>query len=226
MVRLMKLELKKIHFLRYLLMSAAALLLAMFFVFVALNDSGSQKDTFDSAFRAVQMIFVFVYVIFFAVLVSALVISEYNNKTILLMFTYPLDRKKLMASKLLLITLFMASSILAGYVCCALFLVGVDRRLDLIAGEFSAEVLQSWISAALSSTVVFCCLGLWSFAAGMLRKSVTVTIVSSMVFIFLRQVVVSASVNYRESIRVVLAAVVITLLALWYTFRRKLTQID
>ncbi|MCM1050183.1 MAG: ABC transporter permease [Clostridiales bacterium] len=226
MAHLMKLELKKIHFLRYILISAGAIILAMFFVFVALNDSGSGKETFDSAFRAVQMIFAFVYVIFFAVLVSALVISEYNNKTILLMFTYPIDRKKIIVAKLLIIMLFMAVSILLGYVCCSLFIVGIDRRLDLIAGEFSKEVLKNWISAALYSTIVFCCLGLWSFAAGMIRKSVVVTIVSSIIFIYLRQIVITASENYQESLGLVLAVVIISVAALWYTFRCKIMEID
>ncbi|MCM1144495.1 MAG: ABC transporter permease [Blautia sp.] len=226
MKHLMRLELKKIHFLRYILISAAAILFAIFFIFVALNDSAGSKDTFDRAFRVVQMIFVFVYVIFFAVLVSALVISEYNHKTILLMFTYPIDRKKLIAAKLLLITLFIAVSVLVGYVCCALFIVGVDSRLDWIAGEFSLEVLKNWISAAFSSTVVFCCLGLWSFVAGMIKKSVTVTIVSSVIFIYLRQIVIAASENYQESIWVVLGAAAISAFALQYTFRRKIMQID
>lgn len=224
MTHLMKLELKKIHFLRYILISVGAILLSMYFIFVALNDTGD--NTFDNAFRAVQMIFAFVYVIFFAVLVSAMVISEYNNKTILLMFTYPVDRKKMLVSKLLIITLFMAASILIGYVCCSLFIVGIDLQFDLVVGEFSSEILKSWLYAALSSTIVFCCLGLWTFAAGMQRKSVTVTIVSSVIFIFLRQLVVASSENYQEAIGLVLADIAISLLALRYTFSKKIMEID
>ena len=172
------------------------------------------------------MIFAFVYVIFFAVLVSAVVISEYNNKTILLMFTYPVDKRKMILSKLLVITLFMAASMLIGYVCCSLFIVGMDRQSDLIVGEFSSEILRNWIFAALFSTIVFCCLGLWTFVAGMVKKSVTVTIVSSIIFIFLRQIVITSGENQQENIWMVLAAVIISLAALQYTFAKKITQID
>jgi len=226
MVHLMKLELKKIHFLRYIFISIVAIILCMFFVFVALNDTSDGTYTFENTFRAVQLIFAFVYVIFFAVLVSALVISEYNNKTILLMFTYPIDRKKIITSKLLIITLFMAVSMLTGYLCCSLFIIGVDRHLGLVTGEFSLEVLKNWGFAALSSTIVFCCLGLWSFAAGMIKKSVTVTIVSSIIFIYVRQIIITASENYQENVWMVLAAVVISLIALRYTFAKKIMQID
>ena len=221
MAHLMKLELKKVHFLRYILISAGLILLGMFFLFVALHDSSDSPRTFDNSFRTVQMIFAFVYVIFFAVLVSAVVISEYNNKTILLMFTYPIDKSKMILSKLLVITLFMAASMLIGYVCCSLFIVGMDRRSDLIVGEFSSEILGDWIFAALFSTIIFCCLGLWTFVAGMMKKSVTVTI-----FIFLRQIVITSGENHQENIWMVLAAVIISLAVLRYTFAKKITQID
>lgn len=224
MIHLMKLELKKIPVLRYILISAAAIVLGMFF-FVSLNDTSAKADTFDSAFRTAQMIFAFVYVIFFAVLVSELVISEYNNKTIFLMFTYPVDRKKMILSKLLVITIFMAVSILIGYVCCSIFIVWADDHFDLLFGDFSFGILKNWISAALSSTVVFCCLGLWTFAVGMIRKSVTVTMVSSIIFIFLRQIVIAAGEINQENVWIVLAAVIISLAALRYTFAKKITQI-
>lgn len=226
MRHLMKLELRKTPFLRYVLISAAAIILDMFFVFVALNDSSDSARTFADTFRTVQMIFAFVYVIFFAVLVSALVISEYNNKTILIMFTYPVDRKKVIISKLFIIILFMAASMIIGYLCSSLFIIGVDRQFDLIEGEFSIEVLKNWIFAAIFSTIVFCCLGLWSFAAGMIKKSVTVTIVSSVIFIYLRQIVIATSETYQENVWMVLAVLMLSFLALRYTFVKNIMRID
>lgn len=226
MTHLMKLELKKIHFLRYIFISIAAIILSMFFVFVALNDTSDNTYTFETSFRAVQLIFAFVYVIFFAVLVSSMIISEYNNKTILLMFTYPIDRKKLIISKLFIITLFMVTSILLGYLCCSLFIIGVDCKFNLVADNFTVNVLRNWIYAALSSTLVFCCLGFWSFVVGMVKKSITATIVSSIIFIYLRQIVIAASENYQENIWVILTTLVISLIALRYTFTKKIMQID
>ena len=226
MVHLMRLEWKKVHFWHYIFISVAAIILGMFFVFVGLNDTSDSTYTFESSFRAAQLFFAFAYVIFFAVLVSALVISEYNNKTILLMFTYPLDRKKLIVSKLLIITLFMGISLLLGYLFCALFIVEVDKQLDLVAGDFTVDVLKNWVYAALSSTIVFCCLGFWSFAVGMVKKSVAAPIVSSVIFIYLRQIVIAASETYQENIGEVIAALVITFVVLRYVFAKKVMQID
>lgn len=226
MLHLIKLEFRKLHFSKYVLISAFSILLGMYFVFVALNDTAAGQHTFTNAFRSVEMIFVILYVIFFGVLNVSMVLSEYNNKTILLMFTYPIDRKKLILAKLIIITGFIAVSILLGYVLCGGFLVFVDSHFDMVQGDFSQAILKSWIQAAISTTIVFCCLGLLTFAAGMIKKSPTVTFVSSVILIFLRQVAITADGSGEESAYLVLAALAVTAAALWYTFAKKITQVE
>lgn len=61
----------------------------------------------DSEIRDPQMILLMAstvvratFIIFGSVLIARLIIGEYKNKTILLMFSYPINRKKMMASKL------------------------------------------------------------------------------------------------------------------------------
>lgn len=226
MMHLMRMELKKIHFKKYIFFSALAIVLSMYFVFVSLYDTSEHVRTFENTFRTVELIFAFIFVIFFSVLNAAIVISEYNNKTILLMFTYPIDKKKMVTAKLLLITIFMAVSMLIGYAACSLFIIGIDKRFDLLDGEFSFTVLENLIYGTLATTIVFCCLGLWTFAVGMIKKSVSMTIVSSMIFIFLRQIVITAGEGHQESSSLVLITVIVTAAALWYIFRKKITELD
>ena len=226
MEHLMKLELKKVRFKNYILLSALMIVLSMFFVFVELNDTSVGVRTFDNTFRTVEMIFAFVFIMLFSILNSALVIGEYNNRTILLMFTYPVGKKKVIASKLLMITIFITVSMIVGYVLCSFFIVEIDRRFDLLDGEFTMDVLGGWISRAAVTVIVFCCLGLWTFAVGMIKKSVAATIVSSVVFIFLRQVVIASSESQQENIWVVSMTAGITVAAIWYVFVKKITELD
>ena len=229
MEHLMRLELKKVHFKNYILLSVMAIAAAMFFVFVSLHDTSTLMKTYEDTFRTLEMLFASEFIVFFAVLNGALVISEYNNKTILLMFTYPVDKKKVIAAKLLVNTSFIAVSMLVGYAAGGLFIVWFDRKSDLLSGEFSTALLtgaDGWILRAFVTTVVFCCLGLWTFAAGMVKKSVTVTIVSAIFCVFLRQLVVASSAETRESIGVMLAALAVTAALLWYTFAKKITELD
>lgn len=226
MAHLLRLELKKIRLRNYIFIVLAAILFGMFFITVALHDSSESAHTFPEAFRVVEMIFAFVFVIFFSVLNSQIIISEYNNKTILILFTYPVDRKKIILSKLILITLFEAFSMLLGYLICGLFIVAVDYRFDWVAGTFQLSMLYNWISRALSTTIIFCSLGLWTFTAGMWKKSVPVTIVSSVLFIYVRQIAVASTENYQETVWMILAAVAIALAGIWYSFERKIAQLD
>ncbi len=226
MMHLMRLELKKIHFKKYIFLSALAIILSMYFIFVSLYDTSEYARTFENTFRTVELIFAFIFVIFFSVLNAAIVISEYNNKTILLMFTYPVDKNKMITAKLLLITVFMAASMLIGYVADSLFIIGIDKRFDLLDGEFSFAVLENQIYGALATTIVFCCLGLWTFAVGMIKKSVSMTIVSSMIFIFLRQVIITAGGRQQESSGLVLIIVAITAAVMHYIFKMKIRQLE
>ena len=226
MAHLMKLERKKIRFKHYIFISVFAILMGMFFTFVSLNDSSLRAHTFEDAFQALTMVFAFVFIIFFSTLNVSMIINEYTSKTILLMFTYPVEKKKILATKLLVITGFIALSLLLGYIFCSLFLIEIDRRLDLIAGDFIPSLLGNFARSAVYTTVVFCCLGLWTFAVGMIKKSATVTIVSSVVFIFLRQIVITSLNAPWETFSLVLITVGLTAVFLWYTFERNIAQLD
>lgn len=229
MEHLMKLELRKVPFGKYVMLAGLLIAGAMFFIFVSLQDDSRTAHTYEEAFRTVEMLFAMEFILFFAVLNAALVISEYNNRTILLMFTYPVDKKKVIAAKLFVNTLFITACMFVGYVLCGLFLIWLDGRLDLLEGEFTVALLagaDGWAARALMTTVVFCCMGLWTFAAGMLRKSVTVTIVSAVLCIFWRQLVIASSPQPRESVGVMLAEVGITAIVVWYSFRKKITELE
>lgn len=62
---------------------------------------------------------------------------------------------------------FIALSLLVDYVFCLLFILGIDQKLDLIAGDFSLSVLADFARSAVYAIIVFCCLRLWTFAVGM-----------------------------------------------------------
>lgn len=62
-------------------------------------DGGVSFQSTDEAFLIIGTFVRAVFIVFGAVLIVKLVISEYKNKTILVMFTYPISRKKLLTAK-------------------------------------------------------------------------------------------------------------------------------
>lgn len=181
MIHLMKLELKKVGLKKYVLFSIVGILLSMFFVFVGLNDHSTSVYDYDVSFRMIGLIFCFYYIILFAVLVVAYIINEYSHKTILVLFSYPVERKKLIFAKLLLIMSLVLISMVIGYICCGLFIILIDKYFDLVTGEFHIAILSKWIPSAIKTSLMFCSLGVWTFIVGMFKKSVPMTFLSAII---------------------------------------------
>lgn len=104
MLKLMKLEFTKHHLSQYI--KGALIWTFIIFISVALMAWGSRNEVEPMfpdypAFMSLANIFIkVVFITFSAVVLSRLVIDEYKNKTILLLFAYPLQRKKIDSSKI------------------------------------------------------------------------------------------------------------------------------
>lgn len=226
MIHLMKLELKKVGLKRYVLFSIVGIFISMFFLFVGLNDSSTIKSSYEKAFTTVGLIFCFYYIILFSVLVSSYIINEYNHKTILVMFSYPIDRRKLMCAKLFLIMLLVMVSMLIGYICCGVLIILLDKYMGVIKGEFESSVLSYWISTALKAAITFCALGVGTFVVGMMKKSVSMTIISAIILCYIRQLYLAGTNTYEESWGFVIGVVAATVIGVYYVFTHKIEQID
>ena len=140
MVHLFKLELKKFKTGQKTIFSLTAIIFSILFITVSLVDSmtdpAQTKDTFDSTFLVIGLLMSFVFLVYSSVLTSSLVISEYNQRTITILFSYPLNKKHLIAVKMILITIFTALSMFVGYVCCCAYIIGMDAAFDMLEGSF------------------------------------------------------------------------------------------
>lgn len=226
MIRLMKLELKKVGLKKYILFSTVGIMLSMLFVFVGLNDNSTSIYDYDVSFRMIGLIFCFYYIILFAVLVVAYIINEYSHKTILVMFSYPVERKKFILTKLLLIINLVMISMIIGYICCGLFIVLTDKYFNLVAGDFHIDILSKWIPSAIKTILMFCSFGVWTFIVGMLKKSVTMTFISAIVLCYIRQFILAGTNIPEESWLLVVGVILITIVGTYYVLAYKVQQID
>ena len=112
-----------------------------------------------------------------AVLISVFVIEEYRNKTIGLLFTYPVSRTKLIMAKLFLI-------------CGISFLFHVLSNIFQYAGIFLAARCFDFVTFSVGNilvqivtTISAVLLGLLPLYVGMIKKSTIATVVSSIVIV-------------------------------------------
>lgn len=188
MLKLIKLEMRKnkSNLLKGVLIADLAILLFMVLViFTSVREDGD-FSTYADVFEGVHTFVKAAFIIFASVLISKLVIDEYKNNTITVLFMYPVSRKKLMAAKLIIVFLFTILSIFLSDLLLGMTIAGIDHYFsDVIQGEltlkmFSSEVIDSALDALYAAGIA-----LIPVYFGMRKKSVPNTIVSAVLIVML-----------------------------------------
>ena len=186
MWNLIRMEIKKVPLKPHI----AGLLIANFIIFLLsvftsslLTASGNistlpgfapvQLDTVTLAAMLVRA----TLIVWEAVLISVFVIEEYRNKTIGLLFTYPISRTKLITAKLILIcgisfTFHVLSNI---FQYATIFLAA--KCFDFVTFSFGNIMAQA------VTTISAILLGLLPLYVGMIKKSAIATVVSSIIIV-------------------------------------------
>ena len=221
MTHLIKLELKKFGIAQNIIFMFAAILFSILFITISLWDSMTDpkqvKDTFESTYLVIGLLMSFIFLVYSSVLTAKLVIT--------IMFSYPLNRIKLIASKLTIIMVYTAISMTIGYICCSSYIIFADKSFNMLEGTFQPSMLRTWIPMAITTVIICMVLSLWSFIIGMIRKSVPATIVTSLIVIVLRQVIITKNTTNQESIMQVILVAIVTVIATLLIFKRKVPEL-
>ncbi|MGE1129475.1 ABC transporter permease [Bacillus wiedmannii] len=185
MLRLMKLEWKKHQLSSYF--KGVAICIIVIFAAVSLMAWGSKVEDdlmFSSYMEYMSLANILIritFIIFASVILSRLVIDEYKNKTIQLLFMYPLQRKMLMRAKLAIVFSFcFVSTIIATFIISLLIfcmnpIIGI-LETPVTMGEIIATVPTTIISAFMISGI-----SLIPLFFGMRKKSTPTTITSAVI---------------------------------------------
>ena len=153
-----------------------------FMLLILFTEKGTSDSTFASYAEVFDGLFVFVkavFIIFAAVLLSKLVIDEYKNNTISILFMYPISRKKLMTSKLIIVFLFTLASILFSNVILGAILIGINNVVNIIPGELTLNLITTALYKDVMGALYAAGIGLIPLYVGMRKKSVPATIVTA-----------------------------------------------
>lgn len=200
MLHLLKLEMKKFNLGWYVKGAIIANIVLTTIMCLVIYIAQSEGDLLISTY---QDIYVMIgasvratFIVFASVLIAKLVIEEYKNRTILIMFTYPVSRKKLIASKLILIAvLTLITMMLTNIVVVGLFSI-INSYFPIVpftitTNQFIGEVINI-VPFAIASTGI----SLIPLYFGMRNHSVPATIGSSLL-------VVAIACSYNPEISLV-----------------------
>lgn len=126
-----------------------------------------------------------VFLILTAVMHSAFTINAYKNKTIDLMFSYPIKRGKILASKILAVLIFnFVSIIIAQVIIYGGIYIASHYLQPSIRIDFDILNVTFYVSVILKSVMTIC-ISLIALFVGMISKSPAATIVASFFLVVL-----------------------------------------
>ncbi|MCK6078652.1 ABC transporter permease [Paenibacillus silvae] len=188
MLKLIRLEWRKHRFARNLTGAGIAMLsILLFLIMIGVTDLGAEDYAFASYEDSFILIDTFaraVFIIFSGALISKLIISEYRDKTMNVMFTYPIKRHKIIAAKLMLIFLFTFAMIMLTDAVMGVLLLTANHLYDFITEPMSTAVLWKMIVKYIISAFSASAMALIPLFFGMRKHSVTATMVASILLVF------------------------------------------
>ena len=195
MLKLVRLEWKKNNIGKYLggVIIMAALLGLFVFALAFLGIANDSDGTLDAApgtdviSAPIELFTSMAFLIYTSVMLASFIVSAYKNKTMNLMFSYPIKRQKILASQMIAVWTFNFVALiltkLAIYMCV---FFGAKFMQSSFTVDFSIGSLSFYIQLILKSVVIVS-MSFIALFVGMAIKSSKATIVTSFLLIFLTQ---------------------------------------
>ncbi|OEH94415.1 ABC transporter permease [Bacillus solimangrovi] len=188
MLRLIKLERNKFKFSVYNKWIVLANLILLFFMF--LIPFAERKDNgviafgqYSEAFNILNLLVGATFTIFASVLIAKLIIEEYKNKTILVLFSYPVNRKALLGAKLIIVVCWSLTTIILSSIFISASFIVMDNFFKFVPEQLSVLIIIQQLLKILTNSVATAGLSLIPLYFGMKKKSVPVTIISSILIV-------------------------------------------
>ncbi|MDJ1478777.1 ABC transporter permease [Bacillus sp. LS15-K4] len=187
MLHLMKLELKKFklgwYVKRAIIANIVILALMIFVSIIAQVEGDAEIRNPETILLMASTIVRATFIVFGSVLIARLIIGEYKNKTILLMFSYPINRKKMMASKLAIAAIVTFITVIVSNILVVGFFFGIDSYFSILPNSFTVDQLMQEGIKLVPLAIATAGMSLIPLYFGMRKRSVPTTIVSSLIVV-------------------------------------------
>lgn len=218
MKTLIRLELRRTNFRTY---AISALIIAVIMLgFLYLFAYAPMLETNDADivkfFRDIENLIplygvlnMTVFCVLAAVIYSKLIIEEYSGKRPILLFSYPINRKKIMLSKLCIVFVF---TVIAMFISNFLIFIifGVSEKfLHLVSGDFTYSIMFQAIETTLIMSLSAASIGIIAVGIGFIKKSVPTTIVSAVLIASLMCNIVANTTSSKIAMYIFVAVMIL-----------------
>ncbi|MCG3088572.1 ABC transporter permease [Sporosarcina cyprini] len=189
MWQLLKLEWRKHRMSRYFLSFFSCIVgIYGFVIFAALSskhDIDGLMASYQEFLTLVTLLTNITFIILGGVILSRVIISEFRTKTINVLFTYPIRRKVLMLSKLLLVFTVTTVGLFLGTWIMQVLTYFLQPSLGLFEGTFTMQEMLATIPKTVTNAIMMGAIALIPLYFGMRKKSTSATITSAVIIGFL-----------------------------------------
>lgn len=187
MLNLIRLEFKKFNIKKIIkstfIANIVLLGLLYFMVTVARIEKDEIFQNYNNLFMMMTSLIKATFSVFAAVIISKLIIEEYKDKTIYMLFTYPISRKKLIISKLALIVIFTFVSIIVSFIFMFTIFYITQAIFPMLEQKLTINMILNNFMNLIISDVNVSFMSLIPLYFGFRKKSVKVTILSSLILV-------------------------------------------
>lgn len=116
-----------------------------------------------------------VFIVWQAVLIASLIVSEFQNKTALMLYTYPIKMTKIIISKLVVVFIITFTFMLISGIFQNVMMYVLNQNLPMFSYNITTEIILTVLITNISAIFM----GLITFTVGMLNRSTIATIVTA-----------------------------------------------
>lgn len=204
MKTLISLELKKNKISTYIIAGIiiAITMLGFLFLFAyapLIEPNDKDMQIFSGYNNLIPLFGVFnmaVFCVMSAVMYSRFIIEDYSGKRPILLFSYPVSRKRIILSKLSIVCGFTIISMLISNFTVFLTFGITENFIHLVGKAFTLSIMLQVLESTLIMSLIAASIGIAAAGIGFIKKSVPATIVSAVLIASLMcNIVVNASLN-------------------------------
>lgn len=196
MLKLIRLEWRKNRISRYVraaLLLAAVLglfLFALAFWGIANDPDTGVPDTApgnETIASSIELFTSMSYLVFTGAMLSSFLVRPYQNKTMALMFTYPIKRQKILAAQMLAVWLFCFAALFGTKLLLyGIILLGSRVQTPAFLVDYTMSALPFYLQL-LAKSAVTVTMGFIALFVGLALRSGKATLLTSFLLIFLTQ---------------------------------------
>ncbi len=190
MIKLIRLEWKKNNIIKYIRNAAiATAVLAVFMLAMAGELEANETMQFygrGMLGTSVELFVNMTYIVFTGVMLASFIVGAYSKKTMNLMFSYPIKRRKILLSQMAAVWIFNLAAMMASKLVIYAILLLARPYLGISAADITFGALSFWLDILLRSAAMVS-IAYIALPVGLKLKSSKATIVAAVIIVCFTQ---------------------------------------